>query len=115
MANLDVNDAELGRRLHKSRQAIHAKRTGRSSMTADELAEIAEALEVDPAIMLGPPHEAVQWLVHHRREVLDSEAARAPGLPSTLELRSPTGSWCRPTSLRIPIRDGRVRAPQRAA
>ncbi len=78
MATLDVSDIELARRLQLSRQAVHARRTGRTAMTADDLAAVAEALEVDPAILLGPPHEAVRWLVEHQPDRLD--AVESPGV-----------------------------------
>lgn len=78
MATLDVSDAELGRRLNVSRQAIHARRTGRSSMTADDIHDVAEALNVDPAVFLGRPSEAVRWLVEHRADELDGGADPGP-------------------------------------
>lgn len=71
MAALDISDIELARRLDVSRQAVHSRRTGRTSMTADDLADVATALDVDPAIMLGPPHEALRWLVENRADQLD--------------------------------------------
>lgn len=44
MAVLGVNDAELGRRLGISRQAAHARRTGRTAMTATDLEATSEAV-----------------------------------------------------------------------
>ena len=74
MAALEVSDVELARRLQLSRQAIHARRTGRTAMTADDLADVADALDVDVAILLGPPHEALRWLADHRADELDGQA-----------------------------------------
>lgn len=110
MANLDVNDVELAHRLNTSRQTINSRRKGRVTMSAEDIGELATALNVDVALFFGPPHEAVQWLVDHRREALDSESARGTALPSTLELRR----RC-PIGLHLPLRDGRVRPPLRAA
>ena len=78
MANLDVTDAELADLLRTSRQTINSRRKGRVPMTADDLSEVAEALGVDVAILLGPPHEAVRWLVEHQPDRLD--ALESPGV-----------------------------------
>lgn len=72
MAVLGVTDVELGRRLGVSRQAAHARRTGRTAMTAADMIELAEALDIDPALFLGQPSDALRWLVEHRSEVLDA-------------------------------------------
>lgn len=72
MAVSGVSDAELGRRLGVSRQAAHARRTGRMTMTLPDIMEAAEALDVDPSIFLGPPSAALMWLAEHRREQLDA-------------------------------------------
>ena len=71
MASLDVSDIELARRLDVSRQTIYNRRTGRTPMTADDIARMAQALEVEPAILLGAPHKALQWLVDNRSAELD--------------------------------------------
>ena len=72
MANLDVTDAELAHRLSTSRQTINSRRKGRVAMTAEDLAELALALDVDPALFLGQPSDAVRWLVDHQAERLDA-------------------------------------------
>lgn len=72
MANLDVTDAELAIRLHTSRQTINSRRKGRVAMTAEDLAELAQALDVDPALFLGQPSDAVRWLVDHQADRLDA-------------------------------------------
>lgn len=71
MAALEVSDVELADRLQTSRQTINSRRKGRVAMTAEDLAEMAAALGIDPAILLGPPHEAVRWLIEHRADQLD--------------------------------------------
>ena len=78
MANLDVTDAELADLLQTSRQTVNSRRKGRVSMTAEDLAEVAEALGVDVSILLGPPHQAVQWLIDNQRDRLD--ALEPPGV-----------------------------------
>lgn len=75
MANLDVTDAKLADRLQTSRQTINSRRKGRVAMTADDVAEVAAALGVDPALFFGPPHEAVRWLVEHQAAQLDGMTA----------------------------------------
>ena len=75
MGLLDVTDAKLARRLDVSRQTVHARRTGRSAMTLDDIEEVADALDVEPALFLGPPHEAVRWLVEHRPDLLNGATA----------------------------------------
>lgn len=72
MANLDVTDAELAERLSTSRQTINSRRKGRVAMTAEDLAELAEVLGVDPALFLGQPSDAVRWLVEHQPDRLDA-------------------------------------------
>lgn len=78
MAVLGVNDVELGRRLGVSRQAAHARRTGRTAMTVADMLDVAKALDIDPALFLGSPSDAVRWLAEHRREQLD--ALEPPGV-----------------------------------
>lgn len=77
MAVLGVSDVELARRLGVSRQSAHARRTGRTAMTAADMLEVAEALGIDPALFLGSPSDAVRWIVENRPEALD--AWESPG------------------------------------
>lgn len=73
MANLDITDAELAERLHTSRQTINSRRKGRVAMTAEDLGELAQVLDVDVRLFFGSPHQAVQWLVENRPEALNEE------------------------------------------
>jgi transcriptional regulator with XRE-family HTH domain len=75
MANLDVTDAKLADQLQTSRQTINSRRKGRVTMTADDVAEVAAALGVDPALFFGQPSDAVLWLVEHRPDLLNGAAA----------------------------------------
>lgn len=71
MAVLGETDISLAAKLGVSRQTVHSRRTGRTSMTADDLADMARALGVEAALLMGPPHEAVRWLVDNRADELD--------------------------------------------
>ena len=75
MANLDVTDAKLADQLQTSRQTINSRRKGRVTMTADDVAEVAAALGVDPALFFGQPSDAVRWLVEHRPDLLNGATA----------------------------------------
>lgn len=93
MAVLGVNDVELGRRLGVSRQAAHARRTGRTAMTAADILEVAEALDVDPALFLGRPSDAVRWLVDHQADRLDASEP-PPGRQGERSLEQKGGRLC---------------------
>lgn len=71
MALHDETDITLGAKLGLSRQSVHSKRTGRTAITADDMQAIAAALDVDPVLLLGEPHQAVAWMVAHKPELLD--------------------------------------------
>jgi transcriptional regulator with XRE-family HTH domain len=74
MATLGETDISLAQKLGVSRQTVHNRRTGRTAMTADDMAATAQVLGrsgVDPVLLLGPPHEAVAWLAAHRADELD--------------------------------------------
>jgi hypothetical protein len=74
MATLGETDISLAQKLGVSRQTVHNRRTGRTAMTADDMAATAQVLGrsgVDPVLLLGPPHEAVAWLAVHRADELD--------------------------------------------
>jgi transcriptional regulator with XRE-family HTH domain len=66
MSNLGVSDTEFAQVMGVSRQTMHKRRTGRVSMTADDLHDMARALDVDPALFMGDPVDAVRWLTEHR-------------------------------------------------
>jgi transcriptional regulator with XRE-family HTH domain len=79
MGVLGVSDAQLGDRLGVSRQTIHSWRTGRTSMTLDTAAQIADALGIEAALFGGRPSDAVRWLADHRADDLDQPAEGEPG------------------------------------
>ncbi len=74
MGALGVTDAELGRRIGETRQNIHKKKTGQSSITVDNIDDYAAALGIDPDVLMRQPSAALAWLVDHRADELDGQA-----------------------------------------
>lgn len=72
MGALGVNDAELGRRVGETRQNIHKKKTRQSALTADNIDAYAEALGIEPEVLMRRPTDALAWLIEHRGEQLDA-------------------------------------------
>lgn len=67
---LNLTDAEVGRRLGVSYQAIQQRRTGATRMRYGDIQRIAAALDVDPAVFAMEPPDAIQWVLDHRRDLL---------------------------------------------
>lgn len=91
MEALDVSDIELGRRVGTTRQTIHRKKTWRSALTADDIDTYAEALDVEPEVLMRRPSAALAWLIEHRAEQLDA-LEQSPGRQGEVSQLS-DGQW----------------------
>lgn len=61
-----LSDEEITRRgRYTSRQVYHNRMNGPVDFSSEDFARIAAALDVEPAVLLLPPAEVVQWAEDH--------------------------------------------------